>query len=179
MLMIISVLSIVKSRFFFKMHSWSSSFCLLFYYTNKAIILLFNFQNLNSNAILCGCTAWSRGYKTFFMFSSAETKIYPAHNCSAETQSGLPLLPWSCYASVIQCDIIQYQLFLFYYNTGIISFLAIYYDTILCTIFCVSERLYAKKTLFLTCYDVALSFFRCFVNMFALMFMNEICCIWL
>ena len=64
---------------------------------------------------------------------------------SAETQSGLPLLPWSCYASVIQCDIIQYLLFLFYYNTGIISFLAIYNDTILCTIFCVSERLYAKK----------------------------------
>ena len=77
---------------------------------------------------------------------------------SAETQSGLPLLPWSCYASVIQCDIIQYLLFLFYYNTGIISFLAIYNDTILCTIFCVSERLYAKKTLFLTCYDVALLF---------------------
>ena len=50
---------------------------------------------------------------------------------SAETQSGLPLLPWSCYASVIQCDIIQYLLFLFYYNTGIISFLAIYNDTIL------------------------------------------------
>ena len=64
---------------------------------------------------------------------------------SAETQSGLPLLPWSCYASVIQYDIIQYLLFLFYYNTGIISFLAIYNDTILCTIFCVSERLYAKK----------------------------------
>ena len=54
---------------------------------------------------------------------------------SAETQSGLPLLPWLCYASVIQCDIIQYLLFLFYYNTGIISFLAIYNDTILCTIF--------------------------------------------
>ena len=50
---------------------------------------------------------------------------------TAETQSGLPLLPWSCYASVIQCDIIQYLLFLFYYNTGIISFLAIYNDTIL------------------------------------------------
>ena len=77
---------------------------------------------------------------------------------AAETQSGLPLLPWSCYASVIQCDIIQYLLFLFYYNTGIISFLAIYNNTILCTIFCVSERLYAKKTLFLTCYDVALLF---------------------
>ena len=67
---------------------------------------------------------------------------------SAETQSGLPLLPWSCYASVIQCDIIQYLLFLFYYYTGIISFLAIYNDTILCTIFCVSERLYAKKHCF-------------------------------
>ena len=77
---------------------------------------------------------------------------------TAETQSGLPLLPWSCYASVIQCDIIQYLLFLFYYNTGIISFLAIYNDAILCTIFCVSERLYAKKTLFLICYDVALLF---------------------
>ena len=77
---------------------------------------------------------------------------------TAETQSGLPLLPWSCYASVIQCDIIQYLWFLFYDNTGIISFLAIYNDTILCTIFCVSERLYAKKTLFLTCYDVALLF---------------------
>ena len=67
---------------------------------------------------------------------------------SAETRSALPLLPWSCYASVIQCDIIQYLLFLFYYNTGIISFLAIYNDTILCTIFCVSERLYAKNTVF-------------------------------
>ena len=77
---------------------------------------------------------------------------------SAETQSGLPLLPWSCYASVIQCDIIQYLLFLFYYNTGIISFLAIYNDTILCTIFCVSERLYGKKHMFLACYDVALLF---------------------
>ena len=77
---------------------------------------------------------------------------------SAETQSGLPLLPWSCYASVIQCDIIQYLMFLFYYNTGIISFLAIYNDTILCTIFCIRERLYAKKTLFFTCYDVALLF---------------------
>ena len=64
---------------------------------------------------------------------------------SAETQSGLPLLPWSCYASVIQWDIIQYLMFLLYYNTGIISFLAIYNDTILCTIFCVRERLYAKK----------------------------------
>ena len=52
-------------------------------------------------------------------------------NISAETQSGLPFLPWSCYASVIQCDIIQYLMFLFYYNTGIISFLAIYNDTIL------------------------------------------------
>ena len=61
-------------------------------------------------------------------------------NNTAETQSGLPLLPWSCYASVIQCDIIQYLLFLFYYNTEIKSFLAIYNDTILCTIFCVSER---------------------------------------
>ena len=69
-------------------------------------------------------------------------------------------------------------MFLFYYNTGIISFLAIYNDTILCTIFCVRERLYAKKTMFFTCYDVAL-FLGCFVNMFALMFMNEICCIWL
>ena len=77
---------------------------------------------------------------------------------SAETQSGLPLLPWSCYASVIQCDIIQCLMFLFYYNTGIISFLAIYNDTILCTIVCVRERLYAKKTLFFTCYDVALLF---------------------
>ena len=77
---------------------------------------------------------------------------------SAETQSGLPLLPRSCYASVIQCDIIQYLMFLFHYNTGIISFLAIYNDTILCTIFCVRERLYAKKTLFFTCYDVALLF---------------------
>ena len=67
---------------------------------------------------------------------------------SAETQLGLPLLPWSCYASVLQCDIIQYLLFLFYYNTGIISFLAIYNDTTLCTIFCVSERLYAKNTVF-------------------------------
>ena len=83
---------------------------------------------------------------------------HKSRTLSAETQSGLPLLPWSCYASVIQCDIIQYLLFLFYYNTGIISFLAIYNDTILCTIFCVSERLYAKKTLFLTCYDVALLF---------------------
>ena len=63
---------------------------------------------------------------------------------SAETQSGLPLLPWSCYASVIQCDIIQYLLFLFYYNTVVISFLALYNDTILCTIICVNERLYAK-----------------------------------
>ena len=70
------------------------------------------------------------------------------YGTSAETQSGLPLLPWSCYASVIQCDIIQYLLFLFYYNTGIISFLAIYNDTILCTIFCDSERLYAKKHCF-------------------------------
>ena len=56
-------------------------------------------------------------------------------NTSAETQSGLPLLLWSCYASVIQCDIIQYLMFLFYYNTEMISFLAIYNDTILCTIF--------------------------------------------
>ena len=24
---------------------------------------------------------WSRGYKTFFMLSSAETKIYPADKC--------------------------------------------------------------------------------------------------
>ena len=24
---------------------------------------------------------WSRGYKTFFMLSSAETEIYPAHKC--------------------------------------------------------------------------------------------------
>ena len=24
---------------------------------------------------------WSRGYKTFIMLSSAETKIYPAHKC--------------------------------------------------------------------------------------------------
>ena len=24
---------------------------------------------------------WARGYKTFFMLSSAETKIYPAHKC--------------------------------------------------------------------------------------------------
>ena len=71
--------------------------------------------------------------------------IYIVHSTTAETQSGLPLLPWSCYASVIQCDIIQYLMFLFYYNTGIISFLAIYNDTILCTIFCVRESLYAKK----------------------------------
>ena len=84
--------------------------------------------------------------------------IWAWRSSSAETQSGLPLLPWSCYASVIQCDIIQYLLFLFYYNTGIISFLAIYDDTILCTIFCISERLYTKKTLVLTCYDVALLF---------------------
>ena len=47
--------------------------------------------------------------------------------------------------SHVEAHIIQYLLFLFYYNTGIISFLAIYNDTILCTIFCVSERLYAKK----------------------------------
>ena len=90
--------------------------------------------------------------------SSLSINLYVDGTLAAETQSGLPLLPWSCYASVIQCDIIQYLLFLFYYNTGIISFLAIYNDTILCTIFCVSERLYAKKTLFLTCYDVALLF---------------------
>ena len=97
---------------------------------------------------------------------------------SAETQSGLPLLPWSCYASVIQCDIIQCLMFLFYYNTGIISFLAIYNDTILCTIFCVRERLYAKKHCF--SHVMMLHFyFGCFVNMFALVFMNEICCIWL
>ena len=44
---------------------------------------------------------------------------------SAETQSGLPLLPWSCYASIIQCDIIQYLLFLFYY---IYIFIAIALD---------------------------------------------------
>ena len=25
--------------------------------------------------------AWARGYKTFFMLSSVETKIYPAHKC--------------------------------------------------------------------------------------------------
>ena len=25
--------------------------------------------------------AWSRGYKTFFMLSSTETKIYPAQKC--------------------------------------------------------------------------------------------------
>ena len=91
-------------------------------------------------------------------------KICGMHNfimltyIAVETQSGLPLLPWSCYASVIQCDIIQYLMLLFYYNTGIISFLAIYNDTILCTIFCVRERLYAKKTLFFTCHDVALLF---------------------
>ena len=24
---------------------------------------------------------WARGYKTFFMLSSAKTKIYPAHKC--------------------------------------------------------------------------------------------------
>ena len=82
-----------------------------------------------------------------------QTLVYVTHVrhkfcITAETQSGLPLLPWSCYASVIQCDIIQYLLFLFYYNTGIISFLAIYNDTILCTIFCVNERLYAKNTVF-------------------------------
>ena len=27
------------------------------------------------------CHTWPRGYKTFFMLSSAETKIYPAHKC--------------------------------------------------------------------------------------------------
>ena len=69
-------------------------------------------------------------------------------------------------------------MFLFYYNTGIISFLAIYNDTILCTIFCVRERLYAKKN---TDFHVMMLhfYFGCFVNMFALVFMNEICCIWL
>ena len=29
---------------------------------------------------LLPCT-WPRGYKTFFMLNSAETKIYPAHKC--------------------------------------------------------------------------------------------------
>ena len=67
-------------------------------------------------------------------------------------------------------------MFLFYNNTGMISFLVIYNDTILYTIFCVSERLYAKKTLF--SHVMMLHFyFGCFVNMFALVFMNEICCI--
>ena len=104
-------------------------------------------------------------------------QIFAIH-ISAETQSGLPLLPWSCYASVIQWDIIQYLMFLFYYNTGIISFLTIYNDTILCPIICVRERLYAKKQCF--SHVMMLHFyFGCFVNMFALMFMNEICCIWL
>ena len=89
-----------------------------------------------------------RLYCTVFCMQLDCGKI-TANTCiAAETQSGLPLLPWSCYASVIQCDIIQYLLLLFYYNTGIISFLAIYNDTILCTIFCVSERLYAKNTVF-------------------------------
>ena len=27
------------------------------------------------------CRTWPRDYKLFFMFSSAETKIYPAHKC--------------------------------------------------------------------------------------------------
>ena len=27
------------------------------------------------------CEYWPRGYKTFFMLSSAESKIYPAHKC--------------------------------------------------------------------------------------------------
>ena len=27
------------------------------------------------------CRTWPRGYKTFFMLSSAESKIYPAHKC--------------------------------------------------------------------------------------------------
>ena len=75
---------------------------------------------------------------------------------SAESRSGLLLLPWPCYASVIQCDIIQNLMFLLFHNTEIICFLAIYNDTILYAIFYVRERLYAKNTAFFTCFDVAL-----------------------
>ena len=32
---------------------------------------------------------WPRGYKTFFMLSSAETKIYPAHNVKMPTIVGI------------------------------------------------------------------------------------------
>ena len=28
-----------------------------------------------------GFRPWARGYKSFFMLNSAETKIYPAHKC--------------------------------------------------------------------------------------------------
>ena len=41
----------------------------------------------HDHSCLLGCQAttqtniWPRGYKTFFMLNSAETKIYPAHKC--------------------------------------------------------------------------------------------------
>ena len=39
----------------------------------------FSPSSLTEQASLC--RTWPRDYKLFFMFSSAETKIYPAHKC--------------------------------------------------------------------------------------------------
>ena len=52
-------------------------------FSSSCVVHICQKENLNTFfRDLHQCDTRSRGYKTFFMLSSAETKIYPAHKCS-------------------------------------------------------------------------------------------------
>ena len=44
-------------------------------------LLLYLFWSQPKGFLIHMHLTWPRGYKSFFMLSSAETKIYPAHKC--------------------------------------------------------------------------------------------------
>ena len=79
-------------------------------------------------------------------------------NYSAESRSGLLLLPWSCYAKVTQLFLSTYSNCFDHLLARVIGFLAMYHDGVLGATFHNREAILGKNTPFSDCYAVALLF---------------------
>ena len=87
---------------------------------------------------------------------------------SAESRSGLLLLPWSCYAKVTQCSESLSSIVFDDLLAMVIGFLVMYQDGVLCASYHDREAILGQNTPFLECYAVAFLFWS-FLDFYCIM----------
>ena len=94
--------------------------------------------------------------------------LFLVTSSTAESRSGLLLLPWSCYAKVTQLFLSLYCIVFDYLLARVIGFLAMYHDGVLCATKHDREAILGQNTPFSECYAVALLFWS-FLDFYCIM----------